>query len=328
MDGLKVVIVDNRFDSYKEEEMVLSELNCNIEVCKSSDEDVIVKYVRDADAVIVNLAPIGRKLIESMEKCKVISRYGVGYDNVDVDSATKAGIWVANVPDYSIEDVSDHALALLLSCIRKIAFKDREIRKGEWNLHKKQPVHRIRNRVLGLIGYGKIAMALHRKVLGFGLKEILVYDPYVSKEKIMKKSGRKVDLNILLTNSDYISIHVPLSKETEKLIGEKEFSLMKKNTIVINTSRGPIIDEKALIEALRSNKIECAGIDVFEKEPLSKDHPFKMIDNIVITDHAAYYSEESIVELKEKAAKNVIEVLKGNSPIYSVNNVLQNKKYK
>ncbi len=318
MSGIKVVILDDRFESYEEEKSVLSEIECSIEMCRSSDEEDIIKCVHDADAIIVNLAPINKRIIKSLKRCRVISRYGVGYDNIDVEEAVKSNIWVANVPDYSIEDVSDHALALLLDCVRKISFKDRKIREGAWDLHKAQPVRRINGKILGIVGYGRIARAFHRKVSGLGLKEVLVYDPYVSGDIIKKYGGRKVDFDYLIKGSDYISIHVPLSKDTKGMFGDREFSKMKRSAILINTSRGAVIEEKSLIKALEEGKIECAGIDVFEKEPLPDNHPFKKLDNVVITDHAAYYSEESIIELKKKAAKNVLEVFKTGRPVYVV----------
>ncbi len=321
MSDYRVVVTDDRFGSYREENEVLKQLNTEVEVYNCSTEDEVSEVVKDADAVLVNLAPMGRKVIESMKKCRVISRYGVGYDNVDVEAATSKGIWVARVPDYSFEDVSDHALALLLGCVRKVPYKDRRIREGAWNLRKEQPVHRIKGRILGLVGYGGIARTLHRKVSGLGLGKVLVYDPFVNEETITAAGGKKVDFEVLLKKSDYISIHVPLTEQTRKMFGRDEFELMKRDAIIINTSRGPIIDEGALIDALERGKINSAGLDVFEKEPLPPGHPFTKMDNVIISDHTGYYSEESIVELKTKVARNVLEVLKGNPPVYPVNSL-------
>ena len=315
----RIIIVDNRFDDYKEERDVLRKLSTKISICRSMDENVVAKSVKDSDAVIVNLAPITENVIEGMSKCKVISRYGVGYDNVDVEAATNRGIWVANVPDYCVEDVSDHAIALLLACIRKIAYKDKKIREGFWNLYKKQPIHRIKGSIIGLVGYGAIARALHRKIAGFGFKKVLAYDPYVSEEIFTKYNVVKVDFESLLKESNYISIHVPLNEKTRGMFDKKEFKKMKDDAIIINTSRGGIINENALIDALKNGEIGYAGLDVFETEPLPKNHPFLRLDNVILSDHTAYYSEESLVELKTKAALNVLEVLRGNSPIYPVN---------
>jgi len=321
MSNYLVVVTDDRFGSYSEEKEVLGELDVELKIFNCATEDEVIDAVRGADGVLVNLAPVTENVIRAMDRCKVISRYGVGYDNVNIDVATERGIWVARVPDYSFEDVSDHALALLMGAVRKITYKDRRIREGGWNIRKEQPIHRIKGRVLGLVGYGAIARTLHRKVSGLGLKGVLVYDPFVEEEEIAKQGAEKVSFERLLKDSDFISIHVPLTDETFHMFGKSEFKLMKGEAIVINTSRGPVIDEKALIEALEGGKIGYACLDVFETEPLPDNHPLKRLNNVILTDHTGYYSEESLVELKTKAAKNILEVLKGNKPIYPVNDV-------
>jgi D-3-phosphoglycerate dehydrogenase len=283
------------------------------------DERETARVLRDADGILVNLHPLPASVIQELQKCRVISRYGVGYDNVSVEAATAKGIWVARVPDYCLEDVSDQALALLLGCVRKVAFKDRRIREGAWNLHREQPSYRIAGKILGLVGYGAIARTLHRKLSGFGLGRVLVFDPYLDPKKIEENGAESVNLRALLKNSDYVSIHAPLSEETRGLIGSRELSLMKRTAILVNTSRGPLIEEKAVAEALADGKITAAGLDVFETEPLPADSPLRQLDNVILSDHAGWYSEESVAELKTKAAQNVLEVLKGGKPTYPVN---------
>ncbi len=321
MKQFKVVVTDDRYGNYKEENEVLSELGISVEVHNFTNVEEAETTLKDADAVMVNLFPLTKDIIGSMEKCQVIVRYGVGYDNVDVDAATAKKIWVARVPDYSLEDVSDHALALLLSSVRKIAYKDRNIRKGKWNLHKDWPAFRIAGKTLGLIGFGAIARVLFRKISGFGLKKVLIFDPYVPASEIKKAGGTPAKLDEVLEQADFISIHAPLTKETQGMIGEKEFAEMKENCILVNTSRGPLIDEKALYQALNSGQIAAAGIDVFNAEPLAENSLLRSLENITLTDHAGWYSEESIVELKTKVAQNVLSVLKGGKPIYPVNDV-------
>jgi D-3-phosphoglycerate dehydrogenase len=278
-----------------------------------------IEVLRDADGILVNLHPLPASVIQELQKCRVISRYGVGYDNVNVEAATAKGIWVARVPDYCLEDVSDQALALLLGCVRKVAFKDRRIREGAWNLHKEQPSYRIAGKTLGLVGYGSIARTLHRKLSGFGLGRVLVFDPYLDPKKIEENGAESVNLRALLKNSDYVSVHAPLSDETRGLIGSRELSLMKNTAILVNTSRGPLLEERAVAEALADGKIAAAGLDVFETEPLPADSPLRQQDNVILSDHAGWYSEESVAELKTKAAQNVLGVLKGGKPIYPVN---------
>jgi len=322
MARYEVIVTDDRFGSYKEEENILKEINAKLTVYNLKSEEDAIYTLSKADAVLVNLFDVTKRIIKSMKRCKIISRYGVGFDNVDVEAATKKGIWVARVPDYCIEEASDHALALLLACIRKITYKDKKIREGKWNLHRSRSVQRISGRSLGLIGYGKVARNLHRNIMGMKLSNVFVYDPYVDQRFIISNGGVPVDLNELFIRSDYISLHVPYTKETHYMIGEKEIALMKPNVILINTSRGSVLDEKAVINALKNKRINSAGLDVFEKEPIPKNSALLYMDNVILSDHAAYYSEESLIELKTKAAKNVLEVLNGNKPVYPVNEVL------
>lgn len=321
MGKYKVVVTDDRYESYKKENEVLKELGIEVEIHNLAGPEDAKEILKDADAVLNNLFPLTKEIISKLDKCKVINRYGVGYDNVDVEAATEKGIWVSRVPDYSLEDVSDHALALLLGSVRKIAYKDRLIRQGKWNLHKDWPSFRIAGKTLGLIGFGAISRTLFRKVSGFGLKKVLIYDPFVDADEIRKVGGVPSNLDELLKGSDYISIHAPLTKETEGMIGKNEFKKMKNNCLVINTSRGPLIDEDALYNALIENQIAGAGIDVYTLEPLQESSPLRSLDNIILTDHAGWYSEESIVELKTKAARNILEVLKGGKPVYPVNKI-------
>jgi D-3-phosphoglycerate dehydrogenase len=319
MSTRKVVVTDDRYGSYDEENGVLKEIGVSVEVHDQMDEAETVRVLKHADGILVNLHPLPAAVIEKLEKCRVISRYGVGYDNVSVETATSKGIWVARVPDYCLEDVSDQALALLLACVRKVAFKDRRIREGAWNLHREQPSYRIAGKTLGLIGYGAIARTLHRKLSGFALARVLVFDPYLDPKKISENGAESVNLRRLLKEADYVSVHAPLNEETRGVIGSRELSLMKKTAILVNTSRGPLLDEKAVADALAGGKIAAAGLDVFETEPLPPDSPLLKLDNAVLSDHAGWYSEESVAELKTKAAQNVLAVLKGGKPIYPVN---------
>jgi len=317
----KVAVTDDRYGSYTEEKNVLKEIDAELIILNPDNKTEFYRVIRDVDALLVNLHPMTADLISRLDKCKVISRYGVGYDNVDVDTATQKGIWVARVPDYSIEDVSDQALALLMGCVRKVAYKDRMIRNGKWNLHDDQPCHRIKDRVLGLIGYGAIARRLHEKTIGFGLAKVLVYDPYVDDEKIIECGGVPADLTSVLTQSDFISIHVPLADNTLGMIGKEQLKLMKKSAILINTSRGAVLNEADVAEALEIGTINSAGLDVFETEPLSMDSPLRKLDNVILSDHTGWYSEESKKELKTKAALNIAAVLKGGKPVYPVNEI-------
>ena len=321
MSRFTVVIADDRYASYREEEEVLREVDAGVVIFSSSSAAQARTSFAEADAILVNLFPMSADIIEGLQKCRVISRYGVGYDNVDVETATRKGIWVARVPDYCFEDVADHALALLLSCVRKIPYKDRMVREGRWNLHKDQPCYRMEGRTLGIIGYGNAGRCLHRKVFGFGFARVLVCDPNVRASVIRAAGAVPVPLSILLEEADYITLHIPLNPETRHLIGARELARMKRGTILVNTSRGPVLDERALAESLRDGHLAGAGLDVFEEEPVPRGSLLRTLDNVIFTDHAGWYSEESVVELKTKAAQNVAAVLAGGAPAYPVNSI-------
>jgi len=315
----KVVITDLGYQSYQREKDEVAKVDAEVVVAECSTEQEVAQVCKDADGVITRAAPVGAYAIGQMEKCRVISRYGVGVDNVDIPAATAKGIVVANVRDYCNEEVSDHALALLLACVRRISSRDRQVRAGMWDIGAKEPIYRIAGKTLGLIGYGAIARTLHRKVKGFNLGEVLVYDPYVPAEQIAQAGAKSVELDELLKRSDYISIHAPLTDSTRHMIGEKQFEMMKPTAILVNTSRGALVDPDALYNALKNGQIASAGIDVYEPEPPQKDCKLFELDNVVLTDHAGWYSEESQLTLQQLAARNVALVLSGKEPLYCVN---------
>lgn len=318
MPKYKVLIADNRYSGYDEERAVLEKIDAEVIIEPSEDEDKLIQAVVDVDGLIVNLAPITSKIISAMNKCKCVVRYGVGYDNVETSALKEKGIYLANVPDYCQEDVSDHALALLMDGVRKIARKDRLVRDGQWNLTGIQKVFRVCGKTFGFVGYGGIARCLHRKIKGLNLGRILVADPFVDGESAKQAGVELVELNELCRQADFISLHAPLLPSTTGLIGAEQFELMKETVIVVNTSRGPLIDTKALIEALKNKKIGCAGLDVFDNEPLEADSELRALDNVTLTDHNGWFSEESIVELKTKAAQNIADAFLNGKPTYIV----------
>ncbi len=319
--SIKTVIADDRYPHYREETEALQPLGADIITVKSQAAPDLMKACADADGIIVNLAPITAEVIGAMTKCKVISRYGVGYDNVDVKAATAKGIWVANVPDYCGEDVSDQALALLMSCVRKVALRDRQVRAGTWNIGSAGPQWRLQGKTLVLFGFGQIARILHRKLAGFQLGRVLVVDPFVDAETIRAAGAEKSDWDTALAEGDFLSIHMPLNDKTRGLFNEAVFKKMKRTAIIVNTSRGPIIDETALYKALQEGWINSAGLDVFEKEPINQDNPLLTLDNITVSGHTGWYTEESQTELKRKAAENVRDTLSNGKPKYPVNKI-------
>jgi D-3-phosphoglycerate dehydrogenase len=316
-----VIIADDRYPHYCEETAVLSAIGANIVTIKSQVVADLIQACPSADGIIVNLAPINADVIATLTRCRIISRYGVGYDNVDVKAATAKGIWVANVPDYCGEDVSDQALALLMSCVRKVALRDRQVRAGVWSIQSAGPEWRIQGKTLVFFGFGQIARILHRKLGGFQLQRVLVYDPFLDEAAIRALGAEKTDWDTALREGDFFSIHMPLNDKTQGLFNEAVFRKMKPTAIIINTSRGPIINERALYRALSEHWINSAGLDVFEKEPVNPDNPLLTLDNITVSGHTGWYTEESQTELKRKAAENVRDALVAGRPKYAVNNI-------
>ncbi len=318
MSHLNVVITDSGYKSYEIEREVLAPLNVNLVIQQCQTEDDVIALARDADGVIVRLQPFTDKVMSSLPKCRVVGRYGVGVDNIDVKAATRHGIAVGNVCDYAVNEVAEQALALLLSCARKVTGHDKLIRAGAWDIGQKDPIHRIHGRTLGLIGLGRIPQMLVRKVAGFEF-DVLACDPFISEEDASKLGVRLVDLDTLLAESDYISVHAPLNEKTRHMINESALRKMKPTAILINTARGPVVDIQALYRALKEGWINSAGIDVHEQEPVPKDYCLFELENVVISDHAGWYSEESIMDLQRGAAEAVLAVLKGGWPKFLVN---------
>lgn len=314
---MRIVISDDRFGWLDEEKVALAGLGAELTIANCRTEDEVIEACRDADAVLLNQAPMPRRVVESLGRCKVISRYGIGYDNVDIQAAAERGIWVTNVPGYCTEEVAEHALGLLLCCVRRIPFKDRGVRSGGWNLN--QPIRRMSGRTLGIVGFGATGRAFWEKVQGFGFGRILIADPRISDKLLPGMFGQAATLDEVIEGSDFISLHVPLKDETRRMINAETISRMKHGVVLVNISRGPVVDEAALVEALRSGKVGAAGLDVFEREPLSADSPLKTLENIILTDHSAYYSQEAVSILKTRTAMNARDVLEGKIPKTAVN---------
>lgn len=319
MAKFKVVVTDWEYADLRYEEAVLNHPDIEFVPAQCRTEEDIIEACKDADGLINQYAPIGRKAIEALQNCKVITRYGVGVNTIDVDAATEKGICVANVPDYCMDEVADHALALLLSWTRKVVVANHHVKNGLWDFKVTQPITRMRGKVLGLVGFGKIPQALAEKVRPLGI-QVVAFDPYFPADLAKEKGVSLVTLDELCEQSDYISVHAPLMPATKGMIGKEQFAKMKETAIIINTSRGPVIDEKALIEALQNKKIAGAALDVVEEEPISADNPLVTMENVILTPHVAWYSEEAAVEMRSKAAMGVVDVLiHSEYPKYLVN---------
>ena len=312
---------------YEIESGILEKEGISCKICDCKTDEEVIEEAKDADAIGVIYHKITGELMDKLPKCKVLVRYGIGYDNIIVADASQRGIVVCNLPDYCLKDVATHALALLLDISRKTTWLDRDVRKGNWNGNAGYRVNRISDMVIGLVGFGNIAREFAKYLSAFGGK-ILAYDPY-SPDSVFEQYGvTRVDFETLCSDSDAISIHTPLTPETRHLINNESISKMKDGVILINTSRGPVVSQKDLIEALKSGKVKAAGMDVMEFEPITdlSDDVFKC-DTLVINPHSAFNSVEAEIEQHEKVAYSVIDVLLKNIIPYNAVNkkTLSNK---
>ena len=311
----RVIITDCDHGSIEEERDEFGRMGAELILAQVREEKDLIRVCKEADGIINQYAPLTRRVFENLPKCRVVARYGVGVDSIDLKAATDLGIIVANVPDYCIDEVANHTLALILALVRKITFFDRRVKSNQWDFRQGAPIHRIQGKILGLIGCGRIGLEVAKRISAFGAK-VIAFDPYIHKTT---EEMELTDLETVLGKSDFISIHCPLNESTRHLIREEEFQKMKKKPFLINTSRGPIIDEKALIQALLEGQICGAGLDVLENEPPDPQNPLLKMENVILSPHVGFYSVESISALKQRTAKNVSEVLTGKWPYSIVN---------
>ena len=317
MPALLVAVADSVFPNLDLARAVLSRAGAELRLAPQPTPEGIVATAKEADALLVTYAKINADMIGQMKRCRIISRFGIGVDNVDIGAATRQGIVVTKVPDYCIDEVSDHAMALLLSLVRKIPFSSARAHAGRWEMPAVTPIHRLRGTVLGLVGFGRIPQLVAPKAKAFGLR-VVASDPFVP-QAVMDQAGvGKVEFAELLKISDYISIHSPLLPETHHLFSTAVFRQMKPGAVIVNTSRGPVVDEAALAAALDAKQIAGAALDVLEQEP-PLSSPLFGRDNVILTPHTSFYSVESLEELQTKAAEEVVRVFSGQPPRNPVN---------
>jgi len=317
MAQLHVAVSDSVFPNLDPARAVLSKIGAQLRLAEESKPEAILRVARDADALLATYAKITAEMIRQMTRCRIISRFGIGVDNVDIPAASERGIVVTKVPDYCIDEVSDHTMALLLSAVRKIPFANSMVHAGKWEMPAVVPIHRLRGTVLGLVGFGRIPQLVAPKAKSFGMR-VVSHDPYIPKDIFERAGVESVEFGELLKISDYVSIHSPLLPETQGLFNAGAFRQMKPHAYLINTARGPIVDEAALARALDAGQLAGAALDVMPKEPPT-DSPLFGRANVIITPHTSFYSEESLVDLQTKAAEEVVRVLKGEAPKNPVN---------
>lgn len=314
-----IAITDYQYESIEpQREVVRAYPNMELVDFQCRTEEDVLRYAGDAHVLINQYAPMTRRVIEGLTRCRAIIRYGIGVDTVDVQAASERGIYVCNVPDYGVDETSNHAISMILALSRKLPVVMADVRRGNWSLACGKPMHRFEGSTLGLVGLGRIASAIARKMAAFGL-HIVAYDPYVKAQRAQELGVTLVDFDTLVRTSDYISIHCPATSENAHMFARAQFAAMKPTAYLINAARGSIVDTQALIDALRAGEIAGAGLDVLEREPIEPDSPLLTMDNVIITSHFGGYSEEAILSLQRKATLEAVNILSGNAPYNAVN---------
>lgn len=315
----KVLVTDYAWPSLEPEKAVLSEVGAELVVAPNADEETLTELARDVDGILTCWAQTTERVIRAARKCMVVGRYGVGVDNIAIDTATELGIVVTYVPDYCVDEVSNHTMALILSWNRRIVEHVTMTKQTGWNSVKLgAPMPRLRGKTLGIIGLGRIGSALRKRAQAFGM-EVLAYGPRLTDKVAAAQNVRKAGLSELLGESDFVSLNCPLRADTENLISSKELDQMKSTAFLINTSRGALIDEVALYDALTSGQIAGAGLDLVVNLAPPIDHKIIQLENVLVTPHTAFFSQEAVLELEERAAGEVARVLEGSLPNNIIN---------
>lgn len=319
MAKYKILITDSIFPDLSIERDGFAAIDAEMILAPAKDEATLIALAGDADGILVTYAEVTAAVIAAAAKCRIIVRTGIGVNNIDIEAATSRGIMVANVPDYCIAEVADHTLALMLTCLRKTAFLSDRVKHGSWNMNLARPVPRLNRLTAGLFGLGHIAQAVVGRLQAFGLK-VLAYDPYVT-DDVFRRLGveRARSLAELAAAADVLSLHAPLTRETRGIINEGIFRQMKQSAILINTSRGPLVNEQDLCAAIESGRIAGCGLDVMATEPGDLQSPLLQQDNVIVTPHVAFYSEGSDIELREKSVRQIILALTEGQPQYWLN---------
>ena len=315
----KVAVLGARYGDLTVETRALAPLGVELAESAGRTEEEIIAGSEGAEVILCGGAPkITAAVIRRLPELKAVVRYGIGVDTVDLAECTKRGIYVANVPDYCIDEVATHALTLILNWSRKLPIAQQTIKSGAWDIASLRPLESPRDQVLGLVGFGRIAQALCRMSRAIGF-QVWAHDPYVGKSRIQKKGAKPVSLRQLVRGADFISLHLPLAPRTRHIINAQTLREMKATSFLINTARGELVDEEALQDALMDGRIGGAGLDVMEHEPPKSDHPLRFSECVVITPHCAWYTKRSEMELRQKACAEVIRVLRGGIPKHLVN---------
>jgi D-3-phosphoglycerate dehydrogenase len=315
--GFLVIHTDPHHTDFRHEQAELDAIGATLRPLNVKTEAEVAAACRDADALLVTYAKIGKTALAGMPKLKIVVRTGVGYDSLDVSAATERKVMVANVPDYCISDLAEHTMAMLLTWWRRIAELDQQVRTEGWGRPLK-PVYRLEGKTLGILGMGRMGQAVAARAGGFGLK-LVGYDPYTPPAAFAAVGVEPVGLESLLRASDIVTIHSLLSAETRGIICQQTLRQMKPTAVIVNTARGGLIVTDDLVRALQEGWIAGAALDVTDPEPLPMDHPIRTLPRVLVTPHAAWYSEEAEPELRRRAARTIVEALRGERPASLLN---------
>ena len=319
MSTFRVLMTDTIFPDTTIEQEELRRINAEFVLASASDPETLKREGRDCDAAINVYAQLGADILGAWERCKVVVRTGIGFNTIDLEAAAARRIMVANVPDYCMDEVADHTVALFLACVRKIPRLHASVKSGQWSVDLAKPTPRLQGKLYGLFGFGNIAQRVARRVHAFGL-QVMAFDPYVPAELFAAQQvARAASLDALLGAVDFLSVHAPLTEETRGILNAARLKLLKPTAIVVNTSRGPLINEADLLAALRAGAIAGAGLDVLTDEPPAVPLALAALDNVVLTPHTAWYSDDAMPELRRKASTEVARALTEGRPKFWVN---------
>ena len=313
MAPFRVVLIEHGYATTEHERRIITAAGGEFLDAENLPLSEALRLCEDADGILCRRLEITRDLLQRFRRCRILVRYGVGTDNVDVDAATDAGIIVGHVPGYCAEEVSVHAIGLLLACVRHLVGTHRRMEHGAWDVPREEAIFRLAGRTLGLVGFGAIGQLMARKLAGWDIR-LLASDPFVEPKRAAGLGVELVPLDALLGESDYVSLHCPLLAETRRLIRDATLARMKPGAMLINTARGGLVDSPALLAALDSGRLAAAGLDVFDEEPLPSESPLRRHPRTLLTDHTAWYSEESQVQLQRTAAEELVRACAGGLP--------------
>jgi D-3-phosphoglycerate dehydrogenase len=305
---MKIVITDWGFPTLRTEEQLFSRAGVTLEAFQCKTDEDVARVVTDADVVMTQWAPVRSKAIGAMQRCRGIVRYGIGLDNVDLDAARDRAIPVRNVPDYCLDEVADHTMALLLALQRQVCSVFELVRRGTWKITPPVPLPPLRENTLGLLGFGRIGRLVARRALAFGMK-VIASDPLATADMLDAAGVIAADTETVFRAADILSLHCPLTVATRHIVGEKSLDRLRQHALLVNTSRGGLVDTAALVKALSAGRIAGAALDVLEEEPVPAGHPILTFPNVIVTSHTAWYSSRSVEQLQRKAAHAALDML-------------------